>query len=69
MSFFSGPVCTGFNERTASLLLICCITIVWTGCNLAGVVLPDMVVRIMGLLDLCAIPVLVYSTIRIRKSK
>ena len=63
---------------TASLLLICCITIVWTGCcitivwtgcNLAGVVLPDMVVRIMGLLDLCAIPVLVYSTIRIRKSK
>ena len=54
---------------TASLLLICCITIVWTGCNLAGVVLPDMVVRIMGLPDLCAIPVLVYSTIRIRKSK
>ena len=49
---------------TVSLLVICCITIIWTVFNFAGIKLPDMAVRIMGILDLCAIPVLIYSTVK-----
>ncbi|MBR2259911.1 MAG: hypothetical protein IJ899_21760 [Blautia sp.] len=48
---------------TISLFVICCITIIWTVCNFAGVNLPDTAVRIMGILDLCAIPILIYSSI------
>ena len=52
---------------TISLLTICCITILWAACSLIGIRLPDMAVRIMGILDICAIPVLIYSTIKMRK--
>ena len=52
---------------TISLLVICFITIIGVGCNVAGIDLPDSLVRIMGVLDLCAIPVLIYSTVRITK--
>ena len=54
---------------TLSLLAICCITIVWTVCKFAGIDLPDSVVRIMGILDLCAIPVLVYTTIKVKEQR
>ena len=54
---------------TLSLLVICCITIIWTVCKFAGIDLPDSVVRIMGILDLCAIPVLVYTTIKVKGQK
>jgi hypothetical protein len=54
---------------TLSLLAICCITIVWTVCKFAGMDLPDSAVRIRGLLDLCAIPVLIYTTIKIKEQK
>ena len=52
---------------TLSLLTICIIVIIWTVCNFAGIDLPDMAVRIMGIIDLCAIPVLIYSTLKMRK--
>lgn len=52
---------------TISLLAICLITIIGVGCNLAGITLPDTLVRIMGVVDLCAIPVLIYTTIRMTK--
>ena len=52
---------------TLSLLTICIIVIIWTACNFAGIDLPDMMVRIMGIIDLCAIPVLIYSTLKMRK--
>jgi hypothetical protein len=54
---------------TLSLLVICCITIIWTVCKFAGIDLPDSVVRIMGILDLCAIPVLVYTTIKVKEQR
>ena len=54
---------------TLSLLVICCITIVWTVCRFAGIELADSVVRIMGVMDLCAIPVLIYATVKIREQK
>ena len=52
---------------TLSLLTICIIVIIWTVCSFAGIDLPDLAVRIMGIIDLCAIPVLIYSTLKMRK--
>lgn len=54
---------------TVSLLVISCITIVWTLCSFAGIDIPDAVTRIMGVLDLCAIPVLIYSAVKLKKEK
>ena len=54
---------------TLSLLVIYCITIIWTVCKFAGIDLPDSVVRIRGILDLCAIPVLVYTTIKVKEQR
>ena len=54
---------------TVSLLVITCIVIIWTVCSFAGITLPDAVTRIMGVLDLCAIPVLVCSSLKMKKQK
>ena len=54
---------------TVSLLVITCIVIIWTVCSFAGVKLPDTAVRIMGVLDLCAIPVLIFSSVKLSKQK
>ncbi len=54
---------------TISLLVITCITLAWVICNFTGVKLPDAVTRIMGILDLCAIPILIYAAIKMRKNK
>ena len=32
-----------------------------------GIELADAAIRIMGVLDICAIPVLIYTSIKIRK--
>lgn len=47
-----------------SLIIISVVTIIWAACNMIGIGLPDTVVRIMGVLDICAIPVLVYTSIK-----
>lgn len=47
-----------------SLIVISVITIIWTVCNIIGIELSDMVIRVMGVLDICAIPVLVYTSIK-----
>ena len=54
---------------TASILIITCIVLIWTICSFAGIKLPDTVIRIMGVLDLCAIPVLIYSSVKLNKQK
>lgn len=54
---------------TASLLVITCIVLIWTICSFAGIKLPDTVIRIMGVLDLCAIPVLIYSSVKLNIQK
>ena len=45
-----------------SLLIISIVTVIWAVCNIVGLELPDVAVRIMGVLDICAIPVLVYTS-------
>lgn len=47
-----------------SLLIISIVTVIWAVCNMIGLELPDVAVRIMGVLDICAIPVLVYTSIK-----
>jgi len=34
------------------------------GANIVGIELPDIAVRILGIVDLISIPVLVYSTVK-----
>ena len=47
-----------------SLMLIGIITVVWAGSNIIGISLPDIIVRIFGIIDMIALPVLVYSSIK-----
>ena len=54
---------------TVSLLVIVCIVIVYAGLRIAKIAIPDTVIRILGILDLTAIVVLVYSTVKLRTEK
>ena len=47
-----------------SLIVISVIAFILAVCNMAEIELPDVVVRIMGVLDICAIPVLAYTSIK-----
>ena len=51
---------------TVSLLIISCITIVITVCNLISIALPYIVTRILGIIDLIAIPVLIFASVKLR---
>ena len=53
-----------------SLLVIGVSSIILNGSNILGLELPDMLTRILGIINLIAIPFLVYSTIkRLKKEK
>ena len=53
-----------------SLLVIGIATVILVGSNIIGIALPDIAVRITGVIDLIALPVLSYTTVkRIRKGK
>ena len=47
-----------------SLLVIGLATIILTGLNIIGINVPDIVVRIIGVIDLLALPVLAYTTVK-----
>lgn len=47
-----------------SLLVIAGLTLVTSITNIMGISLPDTVVRIIGILDLIALPVLAFTTVR-----
>lgn len=47
-----------------SLLVIGLATIILTGLNISGIDVPDIVVRIIGVTDLLAFPVLAYTTVK-----
>lgn len=50
-----------------SLIIISFVTIIWAVCNIFGIELSDIMIRIMGVLEICAIPVLVYTSIKKRE--
>ena len=52
-----------------SLIVITLVTLIWVISSFAGIKLPDTVIRILGILDICAIPVLVFTSIRKRNGK
>ena len=47
-----------------SLFIIGIVSIILFGSNIIGIELPDIVVRILGVIDLLALPVLVYTTVK-----
>ncbi|MDE7290069.1 MAG: hypothetical protein K2N71_11310 [Oscillospiraceae bacterium] len=49
-----------------SLLIIVALaaTIILAGSNIIGIELPDIAVRIIGIIDLIALPVMVYTTVK-----
>ena len=52
-----------------SLIVIGIATIILAGSNLMGVDLPDIAVRICGITDLAALPVLAFTTVKKLKGK
>lgn len=46
------------------LLIISVATIILAGSNIIGMELLDIVVRIIGIVDLIALPVLAYTTVK-----
>ena len=53
-----------------SLLVIGIATVILAGSNIIGIELPDIAVRITGVIDLIALPVLAYTTVKkIKKNK
>ncbi len=47
-----------------SLLVIGVATMILMGARIAGIELPDVVVVMMGILELAALPVLAFSTVK-----
>ena len=53
-----------------SLLVIGIATVILAGSNIIGIELPDIAVRIIGVIDLISLPVLAYTTVKkIKKNK
>ena len=47
-----------------SLMLIGVATFILAGSNIIGIELPDAIIRILGILDLAALPLLAYTTVK-----
>lgn len=52
---------------SVSLLIITCVTLIIAVSYMASLELPDIAKRVLGIIDLLSIPVLVYSSIKLRK--
>lgn len=52
-----------------SLIIIGIATFILAGSNIIGIMLPDAAVRIIGVLDLIALPFLIYTTVIKAKKK
>ena len=54
---------------TISILVITGIIIISAICSFAGVKLPDALIRLFGVLDLAAIVVLVFTSVKMRMGR
>ncbi|MGN0350140.1 MAG: hypothetical protein ACI4ES_00690 [Roseburia sp.] len=52
-----------------SLMVISIATIILAGANIVAIELPDILVRVLGGIDLIFLPVLVFSTVKKFNSK
>lgn len=51
------------------LIVIGLISIISVGANIAAIKLPDVVVRVLGVIDLLLLPVLIFTTVKKIKCK
>lgn len=49
---------------SVSLLVMGIVTILLAGSNLVGATLPDVATRLFGIIDLIALPVFAYASVR-----
>lgn len=52
-----------------SLMAISIATIILAGANIVGIELPDIIVRVLSVIDFVSLPVLVFSTVKKDKNK
>lgn len=52
-----------------SLIIIGIATIILVGTEIIAIELPDIAVRVLGVIDLVSLPVLAFSTVKKAKSK
>lgn len=52
-----------------SLMVIGVATFILAGSNIIGIELPDVMVRVLGVIDLVALPVLAFSTVKKIKNR
>ena len=52
-----------------SLLVVTAVTLVLTVCSFAGIDLPDALTRSLGVLDLAAVTVLAFTSVKIKKER
>ncbi|MBQ8170441.1 MAG: hypothetical protein IJZ95_00485 [Oscillospiraceae bacterium] len=53
---------------SVSLIATGMATFILAGANVIGAQLPDILVRVLGVIDLVALPVLAFSTIKLAKA-
>jgi len=54
---------------SVSLFVIGIVTIIFAATNLAEIELPDMAVRVLGVVDLVALPILLFSSVKKLKNR
>ena len=52
-----------------SLMAISIATIILAGANIVAIELPDIIVRVLGVIDFVSLPVFVFSTVKKDKNK
>lgn len=52
-----------------SLIVIGVTTLILAGANIVNMELPDIVVRVLGVIDLVSLPVLAFSTVKKAKNR
>ena len=51
-----------------SLAVICICSLVWIGSYFLGIDLPDALVRVLGVLDLICVGILVFASVKRKRS-
>ena len=54
---------------SVSLLIISIVTLIIAFSNIFAIELPDVLKRLLGVIDLVALPVLIYTSVKFKKSK
>lgn len=50
-----------------SLIVISLCSLIWVGSSMIGIELPDILIRVLGILDLICVAILVYTSVKKKK--